>query len=115
MGRTQTLGREAEDRAEALLSRAGLRTVARNYRCRVGEIDLVMRDDTHLVFVEVRYRSGAAFGGAAASVDTDKQRKLILAAQQYLLQSRWQGPCRFDVVTFDQDQGERWIRNAFGA
>ena len=68
MGKTQTLGREAEDRAEAMLSRAGLRTVARNYRCRCGEIDLVMGDGKHLIFVEVRFRSSRAFGSAAASV-----------------------------------------------
>lgn len=114
MGKTQTLGREAEDRAESMLSRAGLRTVARNYRCRSGEIDLVMRDGDQLIFVEVRYRSSRAFGSAATSVGADKQRKLILAAQHYLLANRWQGPCRFDVVTFDPDQGERWIRDAFG-
>ena len=114
MGNTQTLGREAEDRAESMLSRAGLQTLARNYRCRSGEIDLVMRDGKHLVFVEVRFRSSLAFGSAAASVGADKRRKLILAAQHYLLENRWQGPCRFDVVTFDQDQGGRWIRDAFG-
>lgn len=113
MGKTQTLGREAEDRAESMLSSAGLRTVARNYRCRGGEIDLVMRDGRHLIFVEVRYRSSRAFGSAAASVDADKQRKLILAAQHYLLENRWQGPCRFDVVTFDRGLGGRWIRDAF--
>ena len=114
MGKTQTLGREAEDRAESMLSRAGLRTVIRNYRCRRGEIDLVMRDGEHLVFVEVRYRRNRGFGSAAASVDAGKQRRLILAAQHYLLANRWQGPCRFDVVTFDPDRGEHWIRDAFG-
>ena len=115
MGKTQILGREAEDRAESMLSRAGLRTIVRNYHCRSGEIDLVMRDGEHLVFVEVRFRSSRGFGSAAASVDADKQRRLILAAQHYLLQSRWQGPCRFDVVTFDHGRGEHWIRDAFGA
>jgi len=98
-----------------MLKHRGLHPLARNYRCRGGEIDLVMRDGEHLVFVEVRYRSHRGFGGAAASVDLRKQRRVILAARHYLLSNNWPGPCRFDVVAFDQDRGGRWIRDAFGA
>ncbi len=115
MTRAQRLGREAEDRAQAMLSDRGMQTVTRNYRCRGGEIDLVMRDGNQLVFVEVRYRRHAAFGGAISSIGTDKQRRLVLAAQHYLQTRHWTGPCRFDVVTFDQDGDGCWIADAFSA
>jgi len=113
MSKTQDIGKDAEDRAAALLMRAGLRPMARNYRCRGGEIDLIMRDAEHLVFVEVRYRSHPAFGGALSSIGAGKRQRLIRAAQHYLMSSGWQGPCRFDVVGFDRDSGGDWIRDAF--
>ena len=113
MGSQQAAGREAEVRAERMLMREGLSPVTRNYRCRGGEIDLVMRDGEHMVFVEVRYRSHAGYGGAAYSIDHNKQRRLILAARHYLQTSRWSGPCRFDVVAFEKGGDESWIRNAF--
>lgn len=115
MGRTQTTGRDAENRAETVLVRQGLQPLARNYRCRGGEIDLVMRDGACLVFVEVRYRSREDYGGALASIDRRKQRRLILAAQHYLAHSRWDGPCRFDVIGLDGRQNTHWIRDAFSA
>jgi putative endonuclease len=115
MGRTQQAGREAEARAESMLRRNGLVLLVRNYRCRAGEIDLVMRDADQLVFVEVRYRSHGGFGGALCSVGATKQRKLICAAQHYLMSTDWQGPCRFDVVGFDRGQTGQWIRDAFTA
>lgn len=114
MGKTQQIGRDAEARAETLLRSKGLRVVARNYRCHGGEIDLIMRDADHLVFVEVRYRSHGDFGGALSSVGAVKQKRLIRAAQHYLSTTRWQGPCRFDVVGFDPGADARWIRDAFG-
>jgi len=114
MAEKPDVGKDAEARAEHFLQHEGLKPVARNYRCRGGEIDLVMRDGEHLVFVEVRYRSRDDFGGAAASVGRNKQRRLILAAQHYLQSSRWRGPCRFDVVAFGKEQARTWIRDAFG-
>ena len=116
MGSTQDIGRDAESRAEALLRRNGLQLVARNYRCRGGEIDLIMRDAQHLVFIEVRQRGSVRFGGALSSIDAKKQRRVVHAAQHYLMSSGWQGPCRFDVVGFDgpQQRGQ-WIRDAFTA
>lgn len=108
----QRLGREAEERAAALLSGHGLVSVTRNFRCRGGEIDLVMRDGPVLVFVEVRYRNSTRFGGAMASVTATKRRRLITAARQYLARTGWEGPCRFDVVGFDRAEGQ-WIRDAF--
>ena len=115
MGRTQQIGRDAETRAEAMLMRAGLSPLARNYRCRGGEIDLVMRDGEHLVFVEVRYRAQGGYGGAVSSVSKGKQRRLILAARHYLSTKPWSGPCRFDVVAFEGGRDGHWIRDAFGA
>ena len=108
----QALGREAEARAEAILLAHGLTLVQRNYRCRGGEIDLVMRDGDALVFVEVRYRRGNSHGGALASVDSHKQRRLIIAARHYLMTSRWAGPCRFDVVGIGNAGHEQWVRDA---
>ncbi len=113
MGRTQEVGRGAEDRAQARLIAHGLQPIARNYRCRGGEIDLVMRDGDCLVFIEVRYRRHHSFGCALASIDARKQRRLTVAAEHYLTLHSWRGPCRFDVMAFDGDSGETWIRDAF--
>ncbi len=112
-------GAQAEQAACAHLSARGLKLHTRNYRCRSGEIDLIMRDGDTLVFVEVRYRSSTRFGGAAASVDMTKQQKLIRAAQTFLgEQGLTNAPCRFDVVTVHpHDGGMRveWITNAIEA
>jgi putative endonuclease len=115
-------GVKAEDRALAFLQRQGLTLVTRNYRVargpsqRGGEIDLILRDETDgtLVFVEVRARASSAQGGAAASVNAGKQRRLIYAAQHYLLDWRALPPCRFDVVAMDGEEIE-WLPAAFDA
>ena len=111
----QLLGKFAEGRAEAHLKAHGLRLVARNVRSRFGEIDLIMRDAEVLVFVEVRSRSRSDFGSAADSITPAKQRRIVLAAREYLARQPAHLHCRFDVVTLD---GKRnipvWIRNAFG-
>jgi putative endonuclease len=112
MSGSQDKGRLAEARAADLLNGSGLSTVTRNYRCRGGEIDLVMRDGDCLVFVEVRLRSHAAFGGPLASVAATKQARLITAARHYLVSTGWAGPCRFDVVGFDGNGQAEWVRNA---
>jgi putative endonuclease len=107
------LGQSAEARAEAFLASHGLTPVARNWRCRFGEIDLVMQDGATLVFIEVRLRSRSDFGGAAASVTPAKQKKLLAAARQYLAKLKTLPPCRFDVVALSGDALPEWIRNAF--
>lgn len=112
-GDRQQRGRAAEQQAAAFLAARGLQEIERNYRVRGGEIDLVMRDGEHLVFVEVRYRSRSDFGGAAASVTAAKQARLALAAQHYLQQRGNRTPCRFDVVALAPDQPPQWIRDAF--
>jgi len=107
------LGQTAEARAAAFLQARGLKLLARNWRCRFGEIDLIMRDGATLVFIEVRLRSRNDFGGAAASVTPAKQRKLLAAARQYLATLKTPPPCRFDVVALSGDDAPDWIRNAF--
>lgn len=88
----------------------------RNYRCRYGEIDLIMREGESLVFVEVRLRSRGDYGGAAGSIDGAKQGKLIRTAQHYLSTLRKIPPCRFDALLLHSRDGAdvEWVRNAFG-
>ena len=107
------LGQSGESRAAAFLQTHGLKLLTRNWRCRFGEIDLVMQDGATLVFVEVRLRSHSDFGGAAASVTQAKQRKLLAAARQYLTTLKTLPPCRFDVVAFNGNAAPDWIKNAF--
>ena len=87
----------------------------RNYRCRFGEIDLIMRDGETLVFVEVRMRTNRNFGGAGSSITLLKQRKVVRAARHYLLSLRTEPCCRFDAVLLSRNDGRdiEWIRNAF--
>jgi putative endonuclease len=106
-------GREAEQLALDHLRRHGLREVERNYRCRFGEIDLIMRDGPVVVFVEVRMRTSSAFGGARASIDARKRHKLISAANHYIGSIGQIPICRFDVVLLNSDMCMEWIKNAF--
>lgn len=111
---TQQSGSQAEQQALAYLQERGLECVASNLRCRAGEIDLIMLEAGVLVFVEVRARCSDRYGGAAASVDLGKRRKLLRAAA-YFLSVVWRGPtlpCRFDVVAFEP-HGCLWLRDAF--
>ncbi len=107
------LGQSAESRAEAFLKTHGLKLVARNWRSRFGEIDLIMQDNSTLVFIEVRLRSRSDFGGAAASVTPAKQKKLLTTARQYLTTLKTLPPCRFDVIALSGNSAPEWIRNAF--
>lgn len=93
----------------------GLKLITRNYRCRFGEIDLLLQDKETLVFVEVRLRSSKDFGGAAASIDARKQTKLIRTAQHYLATLSHIPPCRFDAVLLSSPGNLEWVKNAFEA
>lgn len=110
-------GAQAELWALHYLQRQGLSFVTQNYRCRFGEIDLLMREGEVLVFVEVRLRRQQDFGGAAASIDQHKQRRLIHTAQHYLSSLARIPPCRFDAVIMEDALGHHveWIKNAFEA
>ena len=100
----QAQGRDWERAALLHLRRHGLTPVEENFRCKGGEIDLVMRDGDTLVFVEVRQRANGEYGGAAASITPAKIRRLVRAAQVYLLRFPVTPPCRFDVVAIDGEQ-----------
>ena len=107
-------GEDAENLAATFVQRAGLKLVARNYRCRFGEIDLIVRDGNTLVFVEVRMRSNDRFGGAAASITATKRAKLLRAARHYIANSALTPACRFDALLVDGNDGAiEWLKNAF--
>lgn len=114
-------GRVWESRAAAHLEQHGLTILARGYRCRLGELDLVCRDGTQLVIVEVRARGRNAFCSAVDSIDAHKRRRIVQATRHLLMRNHaWQtAAIRFDVVAFDGiDTPEprlNWIKNAFDA
>ncbi len=122
-GRTPTrqTGLETEAYARRYLERNGLRTITRNYRTRMGEIDLVMQERSTLVFVEVRFRRRSDFGSAAETVTIGKQRRIRASAQHFLLRHDTAGStaARFDVVALSpardgtHDYDIDWIKNAF--
>ena len=106
-------GMAAEQAAADFLVAQGLQLLARNYRCRGGEIDLILRDGASLVFVEVRERGGSGFGGAAASITATKQTRIRLAAQHYLVRHGVDMPCRFDAILVQAGNME-WLRAVMG-
>ena len=107
-------GARAEELCAGMLRAAGLRLLERNWRCRLGEIDLIAEEGRVLVFAEVRMRSGWGFGGAAESVTAAKRARIVAAARLYLSR-RPETQCRFDVFLVDGPAGDvKWIRDAFG-
>jgi putative endonuclease len=110
-------GAQAEQLAAQYLLQQGLSLVEQNYRGRFGEIDLIMKDGSTLVFIEVRLRRNGDFGGAAASIDARKQQRIVSTAQQYLSGLSRIPACRFDVVLMDdiEQRNMHWLRNAFDA
>ncbi|MBS0370108.1 MAG: YraN family protein [Proteobacteria bacterium] len=113
-------GAAAEALAAAHLEKHGLTILARNVRCRGGEVDLIAIDRTSVVFVEVRLRSSSRFGGAAASITAAKRQRVILAARYWLNGAgrRYANqPCRFDAVLLERldSDGIEWIQGAFDA
>jgi putative endonuclease len=110
------LGDRAEQLAAEYLRDKGLAVIESRYRCRWGEIDLILRDRDTVVFAEVRLRHSKTFGGAAYSVDRRKQARIIATARHYLAGTK-EAACRFDVVLLDRVEPPRieWIRDAFSA
>lgn len=114
----KAIGLLGEELALAHLTAHGLTLIARNYRCKLGELDLVMLDGNTLVLVEVRTRARNEFGGAAASVDWIKQRKLARAAEHLLMKRAdlRRYPARFDVIAITTGHPEAridWLKSAF--
>lgn len=106
----------AEKKALTFLLKQGLTLCHQNYYCRFGEIDLIMLDQDTLVFIEVRYRKNADFGGALASISQTKQRKIIKTAMHYLTQLPSEPYCRFDAIALnDTDSTPLWVKDAFQA
>ena len=115
---TGSVGRAAEATALTHLKSEGLKEIESNFRCRMGEIDLVMKDGNCLVFAEVRFRKENRFASAAVSVDLHKQRKIIRTAAAFLGRHPQYSDCavRFDVIGLDRSGDQttlKWIRDAF--
>lgn len=114
----QGRGQWAEQQALDHLQRAGLRLLERNFRCRMGEIDLIMADGAVLVFVEVRFRASDRYGTGFETVTRAKQRKLYRAARAYLARHKAGNAfCRFDVVSVTKRNYQPdllWVKDAFG-
>lgn len=110
-------GAHAEQLAVQYLQLQGLKLIEQNYRGKFGEIDLIMQDGATLVFIEVRLRRNGDFGGAAASIDGNKQQRIVKTAQQYLAKLARIPACRFDVVLLDgvEERNMQWLKNAFDA
>lgn len=114
---SQHRGERAEHIAAQYLQQQGLQLLQQNYRCKRGEIDLIMLHNNTLCFIEVRLRRHHAFASAAASVDFRKQQKVIATAEHYLQQTRDSRPCRFDVIALETlaIDSIQWLPNAFDA
>jgi putative endonuclease len=119
MNTAYQVGSWVESLAANYLIRQGLKYLNQNYRCRIGEVDLIMKDKQYLVFVEVRYRKNDDFGGAKASITREKQRKIRKVAEYYL--KRFSSCvqhifCRFDVIAVcgvREGLKIEWLKNAF--
>ena len=119
-GNSKHTGQQAEDSACHYLKMQGLSLIERNYSCTHGEIDLIMKDNSTTVFIEVRFRRDTRFGSGAESVDYRKQKKLLSTAAHYLQKNpkAAKGACRFDVISLTVNNGEQqldWIPDAFQA
>lgn len=111
LSQKQEQGRQWENTAQLYLQRHGLVLIEANFRCKLGEIDLIMREGSTLVFVEVRQRAAGAQVGAAASIGPAKVRRIVRAAQVYLQRCPRTPPCRIDVIAIDGERIE-WLKNA---
>ena len=106
-------GESAEEQAHRFLINKGLKSVCRNYRCKQGELDLIMTDQQTLVIIEVRYRKTDQYGSALESVTRTKQSRIIAATHSYLSSQKTDRPIRFDVVAISGNGKIEWIQNAF--
>ena len=111
-------GRETEDACCAYLQKRGLKLIEKNFHCRHGEIDLIMKDDKTIVFIEVRYRKNNDYGGATESLTISKQRKVTSSAQTYIQSHSISEDVRIDFVAMTLDTSQQnytfdWIKNAF--
>jgi putative endonuclease len=106
-------GESAEEQAHKFLINKGLTPVCRNYRCKQGELDLIMTDHQTLVIIEVRFRKTDQYGSAAETVTRAKQSRIIAATHIYLSSHKADRPVRFDVIAISGNGNVEWIQNAF--
>ncbi|MGR8931208.1 MAG: YraN family protein [Gammaproteobacteria bacterium] len=107
-------GADAEQQALRYLRQQGLHQICSNFRCKAGELDLVMKEGETLVIVEVRFRQSERFGGALASITRQKQARIVAATQHYVIMNHLsRSAIRFDVVAVSGDGQINWIKNAF--
>ncbi len=106
-------GENAEEQAHAYLLNKGLKPLHRNYRCKHGELDLIMTDQHALVIIEVKFRKTDKYGSALECVTRTKQSRIIAATQHYLSIHPKDCPIRFDVIAISGDSNIEWIKNAF--
>jgi putative endonuclease len=115
MRRRQRLGRWGEDLAARYLERLGCTTLARNWRCPAGEVDLIIREGAFLAFVEVRTRHPSAYGSPEESITPDKLSHMLAVAQTYVYEQAWEGNWRLDVVAIEAGRkgppSIEWYRN----
>lgn len=111
---SKTVGLEYEKKAAAYLLQQGYKILQRNYRCKMGEIDIIARDGEYLCFIEVKYRKTEKFQGALGAVNPGKQQRISKAALYYLMEKGYRDdtPCRFDVVGITPKEIQL-IKNAF--
>ena len=114
----KTIGQHWEKVAIDYLQAKGLKLIKSNFNTKYGELDLIMKDNQYLVFVEVKFRNNSRFGGAVSAVTTSKQKKILKTAQVYLQQqglNAYNTPCRFDIVAIDGSKPIKinWLRDAF--
>ena len=110
--RSERIGKEGEQVACEYLRGHGYALIARNWRCRFGEIDIIARDGDTLAFVEVKRRSGSEYGGAEGALTLRKQRRIVAAAGMYLAQCESDLPVRFDLVAIEEGKLSL-LKNAF--
>ncbi|MDD5579099.1 MAG: YraN family protein [Methylobacter sp.] len=106
-------GESAEQQAQIFLISKGLKPVCRNFRCKQGELDLIMTDNKTLVIIEVRFRKTNKYGSALESITHTKQSRIIAATHIYLSAEKMDNPIRFDVVAISGNGNIDWIQNAF--
>ncbi len=106
-------GQASEQLAHDFLVDKGFKLICRNFRCKQGELDLIMTDNKTLVIVEVRYRKNDKYGSAVESITAKKQSRIIAASHVYLDKHPTKGPIRFDIIGISGNNEINWIKNAF--
>ena len=106
-------GDQFEAKAAKLLTQQGYKILSTNYQCKLGEIDIIAKHKSTVIFVEVKYRKNDNFGSAASHVTPAKQRRIRLTAELYLKENRINSACRFDVIGYTGTHPPEWIQNAF--